>query len=324
VRVRRTALLLFPLLLVAACGPYVALRPTAEDGRGAPATASNGQLAGSDVANQPSLQQQLADRDREIAQLRSDVQAARTREHELRASLQGATSGAGVDAAGSHPTEPGAGGGPAMSTAAAARPDVVVTALRAALSQEQARRQVVETQLTRLKEETSAVYSGARVPEADFLAVKQELVDLRQALADERAARQRLSAQMQSPQGDGAPANASTEAADLRVALQNLQERKDAIVESLNRSLAASHQRVAELEQQLGAGATPSMPENMAAGTTTDAGAETSALRAQLHEERRRSEDLAAKLKVATRLTDLIFKIQAQQAKPPARPKPRR
>ncbi len=102
-------------------------------------------------------------------------------------------------------------------------------------------------------------------------------------------------------------------------------------MESFNRSLAASQQRTADLERQLaasqaaaaaaaaGAAANPApgQPVPVAApseGETASVRAENSALRARLDEEHRRTEELAAKLRVATRVTDLIFKMQAQQA----------
>jgi hypothetical protein len=202
--------------------------------------------------------------------------------------------------------------------------------LQAALSQEQARRQVVETQLNRLKEETSATLGGPRVPEADFLAVKQELVTLQQALADERTARERLMPETQQPHGGGAPepapqADASPEAADLRARLQTLQAQKDAIEESLNRNLAASQQRVAAMEQELEAARAIATPvKSEATGAPAPASAENTHLRAQLDAEHRRTEDLTAKLKAAIRINDLIFKIQAQQAKAPPAPKKQR
>ena len=201
--------------------------------------------------------------------------------------------------------------------AAGERPDVVLAALRAALSQEQERREIVENELHRLKEETSASYAGPHVPESDYLAVKQELVLLRQSLADERAALERLSS-APPPKSDGvapdpAAQASAAESADLRVRLQHLQEERDSIVESLNNNLMRSQRRVTELEQQLGV-ARAATTHAEAAAAANGLSAENVALRAQLDEERRRTQDLTAKLKLAARVNDLIFKIQAQQA----------
>ena len=119
----------------------------------------------------------------------------------------------------------------------------------------------------------------------------------------------------------------TTENADLQSRIEGLRAEKDAIMESFNRSLAASQQRTAELERQLaatqaaaagaaasaataGAPAAAAPPES----ETASMRAENTALRARLDEEHRRTEGLAAKLRVATRITDLIFKMQAQQA----------
>jgi hypothetical protein len=323
--------MLCPLLLVTvACGSRVKVQS------GSGSAANGAAAAGGDADQGVSPKEQVAERDREIERLRNEVQALREHENQMRASLGRASGGGAGDtgAAGSPGTagsDEGAARGGSGAAAGSSRSDVVVAALRAALSQEQERRLVVETELTRLKEETSASpYGGPRVPEADFLAVKQEVVELQKALADERSAREHMSADVQHLQGNGVPpvpaaADTSAESADLRARLQSLQEERDAIVESLNRNLVASQQRAAELEQQLAtarSAATPTTADSD--GAAAAAHAESTSLRAQLDEERHRAEDLAAKLKVATRVTDLIFKIQAQQAKTQAAPKKRR
>jgi hypothetical protein len=309
---------LLPLLaLAAACSARVAGRPGVANVDGA-ATAEGSARPGADAtAQETALRQQLADRDREIVQLRNQVQEAQARESDMRASLEEATRRLGADAAGRFHGGSGSAvaGGPGGDTGES--PDVVLAALRAALSQEQERREMAENQLNRLKEETSAAYTGPRVPESDYLAVKQELVLLRQSLADERAARDRLASTAPPAEhaaaADPALQAAVAESADLRVRLQQLQEERDSIVAALNNNLMTSQRRVTELEQQLGAARAATMHAE-AAAAANGLTAENAALRTQLDEERRRAQDLTAKLKLAARVNDLLSRLQAQQA----------
>jgi len=275
------------------------------------------------------LQQQLDQRTQETEQLRSEVQQLRERETQLRTALDDAPgAGGAADTAGTA-------GAPAASNSGRSesrQSGAMVTSLRAALATEQERRQAAETQLARLKEETNApAFGDARVPEADYLAVKQEIVDLRKALADERNARASMADQVRGLQ-NAPPAVAPAAAAEpapnpedvqLRARLQSLESEKQSLVESFNRSLAASQQHTAELEQQLTAA--KSVPAPVAAeppppdGRVETVRAENAQLKAQLDEEHKRTEDLAAKLRIAQRVTDLIFKIQTQPAPEPAK-----
>jgi len=309
--------ILLPLLaLAAACSSRVAARPAGGNHPSAATTASRPAVADSDV-DAAVLRQQLAQRDQEIVQLRTQVQEAQARENDMRASLEDVSRKLGGVAGSGYAGSPRSTAMGGQSADAGERPDVVLAALRAALSQEQERRELIENQLTRLKEETSASYIGPRVPESDYLAVKQELVLLRQSLADERGARDRLSSTTP-PTADDTAADpaaqaAAAESTDLRVRLQHLQEERDSIVASLNNNLMASQHRVTELEQQLGA-ARAATSHAEAAAAANGLSAENQSLRALLDEERRRTEDLNAKLKLAARVNDLIFKLQAQQA----------
>ena len=307
--------LLVLLVLAAACGSRRKAAP-AGSASGAPAVSGAEAGAGAAAADEATLRQQLAERDREIVRLRNQVQEAQARENDMRASLEEASRRIGGDAAGSSRGGVTGSGGGGASGASDERPDVVLAALRAALSQEQERRELVENQLNRLKEETSASYIGPRVPEADYLAVKQELVLLRQSLADERAAHDHPSAGASASAvaaADPAAQAAIAESADLRVRLKHLQEERDTIVASLNNNLMASQQRVTQLEQELTVSRAATTHAE-AAAAATGLSAENATLRAQLDEERRRAQDLTAKLKLAARVNDLIFKIQAQHA----------
>jgi len=109
----------------------------------------------------------------------------------------------------------------------------------------------------------------------------------------------------------------------MRHQIETLQREKDLLVDAFNRSLAESQRRSAELEQVLAVARSASGSDD--AGT---AGAglriENETLRQRLDEERRRTDELAAKLRAATRVADLIFKMQAQEEAAPRAPAPPR
>ena len=321
-----------------------------------------GQMLAREQERNAALQQQLEERGRQIEQLQAEVQQLHQQEGELRAALeQGAaggtvaaapppapqpapTEGAEVsappaEAVGTPPAakeEQEAAADGAQHDADAASPTeeqgepAAVASLRAALVQEQGRRQAVETELERLKEETSTpALAEPGDPAAELAATRAEVGELRDALAAERVERERMADDLRileqraahAPEVDTTQqAETTPEDAELRSRLEALNAEKDAIVESFNRNLAASQQHTKELEEQLAASqaalAVAAEPGGTAA-PDSDAGskgAENAALRARLDEEHRRTEELAAKLRVATRVTDLIFKMQAQQA----------
>jgi len=327
------------LLLLAACASRTSVRsPTPGSALGAGGTESVAQALEREQQRNGALQQQLDQRAQETERLRSEVQQLRERETQLRTALDDAGGSDAIGSAGSGKRPVGSQNtGTSDATAAGkAANGAMLASLRAALTSEQQRREAAETQLARLKEETSGpAYGETRVPEADYLAVKQEIVDMRKALSDERGAREALAEQLRQLQSAPVPAPAAAEPpaaaeatpnvedAELRARLQSLQEEKQALVESFNRSLATSQQRTAELEQQLAAAPPPAVvttaPVAVTDGTADAVRAENAQLKARLDEEHKRTEDLAAKLRVAQRVTDLIFKMQTQQA--PGQPK---
>lgn len=301
-----------------------------------------GQLLAREQERNVALQQQLEERGQQIEQLQAEVQQLREQAAEWRTTAErdaphiaaapavdvqepgsdeggGATNGeapppaaapAAVQAEAEHdaPSQTEAQGEPA-----------VIASLRTALTQEQQRREAVETQLQRLKEETSTPpLADPGDPAVELATAKSEIVDLRDALAAERMQRERLADELRvlqeqaahAPQTDDSPQNAELEAR-----IDRLRAEKEAITENFNRNLAASQQRTAELERQLAA-AQAAAASGAASDDSnpTSVRADNQALRARLDEEHRRTEELAAKLRVATRVTDLIFKMQAQQA----------
>jgi predicted RNase H-like nuclease (RuvC/YqgF family) len=290
------------------------------------------------------LQQLVDERTREVQGLRVEIKQLRKDHTDLRAALDRALAAANAGAAASAPSGIAGNGATQAATAAASEPSTAAAAtakaenmrreleqqqaaatrLQSALAQEQQRREHVEAELSRLKQETSSPpYGDGQAGEAALAAAKREVVELRTALGQERAARQRLAqdfrALQQRAAGENAgPQNADAENSQLRSQLQQLEQEKRKITDSFNHSLAESQQRATELEEQL---AQARMTDNAgaASGELTNIRAENAALRMRLDEEHRRTEELAAKLKTATRVTDLIFKMQAQGAAPASR-----
>ncbi|MFQ5667650.1 MAG: hypothetical protein ACE5I7_14655, partial [Candidatus Binatia bacterium] len=209
----------------------------------------------------------------------------------------------------------------------------VLAAVRAQLVHEQQRRQAAESELARLKAETaSSAYGDTGSAASELAAAKLEIADLRRALGTERAARARLAQELRvlqerERQAAARVQDATSSSSELQARLKSLQAEKDAVVASFKQSLAASQKRTAELEQELAgaravaaaaaatASLTPSAPED---GELRSIRSENTALRARLDDEHRRTEALAAKLKIASRVTDLIFRMRAQQVQPQA------
>lgn len=367
VRVTRSAAVPCTLLvLLAACTPAARTPSGLAAAAGVAPAESNtgplesgrsyafGQMLSREQQRNAALQEQLAERGRQIEQLQAQAQQLRQQAEEMRATLdQGATGGGGAAAAAqvarsTAPPEaeperqgPGRAAAPQAQSEGEAPPQnaeqaepAVVASLRTALTQEQERRQAVETELERLKEETSTpALADTGDPTAELAAARSQLTELRDALAEEHVERERMADRLRELQQRAAHApqpEATSDNAELQARVESLRAEKEAAMESFNRSLAASQQRTAELERQLAtsqvvaasAVAAAAATGAPAEGETAAIQAENAALRARLDEEHRRTANLAAKLRVATRVTDLIFKMQAQQAQaqpPPAR-----
>lgn len=300
-----------------------------------------GQVLAREHERSAALQKQLEQRLQEVERLRGEVDQLRQHEGELQATLGevlasrrtvAAVPARGPAAAkGKSPEPPGKADAAAAAAIAAsagraqreaeAQSAGAIAGLRAALADEQQRRERVETELARLKEETSAPpYERSGAIDADLAAAKQEVAQLRTALEDERAARERLARDFRALQERAVTERTAAEAASrdtpqVRTRLQELEEEKQNITQSFNRSLAESQQRAAELERQLALTRSTSGP-SPGDGDAASVRAENTALRSRLDEEHRRTEALGAKLRIAMRVTDLIFKMQAQQAQP--------
>jgi len=242
------------------------------------------------------LERRLDDSTRQIEQLRRELEATRR---------QGATGGKAKAESpelwGHTPAAlpPGVEDKPEPES-----PQMIIASLREALAREGQRREALEKELARLKIETSApVFGDSRIPEADFLAVKQELVELRRTLDQERRTREQIAEQLAMLQREKARpvVTAGAGGAEMRARLRKLEDDKRKILESLDRSVATSQRRAAELERRL------RVLRSGAPGrgdAVVGIQAENAALRASLEEERKRTELLAAKLKAANQLSD--------------------
>ncbi len=299
-----------------------------------------GQVLAREHERSAELRQQLERSNEEIERLRGEVEQLRRHEGDLRAALEKAVAAANADStagpaavsAADNSAAPKTGDGDAngreAALAAAAEAQqrqleqqhaAMVAELRTALKQEQTRRQKVETELARLKTETSPPpYASNPASDADLAAANEQVVQLRAALDEERAARARLAQDFRTLQrrataeNDGVQ-NASAENTELRSQLEHLQQEKQTIAQSFKQSLAESQARTAELEHELTLARSTDHAQPGADGELANVQAENAALRSRLDEEHQRTEELGAKLKMALRVTDLIFKMQAQQ-----------
>ena len=274
-----------------------------------------------------SLQRALDDSAKTIAKLQTEIGQLRTREEELTNSLKEAIR----ERTGQPPL-------PRSATMAPMPDSAEVAAMKKDLEQERKRRMDLEQQLARLKSETASPAF------ADTSAQAREIGELRNALANEREAHKKLLNEVtalrekskqvslnEAPKGGGG----TSESHALRTRLIDLEKRHQEVMTSMARTVAADRKREDELMAELAkaqeqAAAAQAGKVQTVAATTTDGhpGAveqENVRLRSLLEEEKHRNARLAAKVKLAGRVTDLIFKMQnqpAQEVAPAAPPPP--
>jgi septal ring factor EnvC (AmiA/AmiB activator) len=221
--------------------------------------------------------------------------------------------------------------GPAPETVAAVPVDERVAGaqkriakLEQQLASEQRRRQEVESEMKRLLQETSA----GPYEHADNVVEKhlreqldrahKEITELRTSLTTERRDRAELErrfAILQAQVGATAKPAATNNGASSEE-VEALKERQRRVLASIQQDLEASKQREVELRQSLESAQGPdgvSLAD--AVGTLR---AENSALQMRLDDEHRRNGDLSAKLQLATKVTDLIFRMQNGAGQPVA------
>lgn len=190
-----------------------------------------------------------------------------------------------------------------------------IARLERMLAAEVQRRQEVEAEMNRLLQETSAgPYDQATSVVEKHLReqldrARREIANLRTSLASERRSHDEverrfaaLQAQLQSaPAGDAPPGARSEE-------MEALKERQRRVLASIQQDLAASKQREVELRQALetaqGNGGAS------LADTVSGLRTENSALQLRLDEEHQRNAALNAKVQLAKRVADLIFRMQ--------------
>ena len=269
------------------------------------------------------LETQLAERDRQIAAVRSEMQA-------VQAGRPPASSPA--DAAPPAPAPRPAGDTAAaepLPAAAAEAPGAgddetrlaeaqrEIASLQARLDVEVQRRAEVESEMARLLQETSA----GPFDRADDTVVKhlqqelngarQEIATLRTTLATERRQRGDLERRYAALQ---ARAQRTDAAGDDSEEISALKARQRRVLASIQQDLEGARQRERELRETLARqrGDDAVSLADAVSGLRT----ENSALQRRLDEEHRRNRDLQAKLQTATRVTDLIFKMQSSGSAP--------
>lgn len=262
------------------------------------------------------LEAQLAERDREIAAVQSEIQSARQQPVPAPAPPPAA---ARVDATSAAPGAADGAAAEASRTKDAQLEDAhrQIASLEARLESEVQRRKQVEGEMARLLEETSSgpYERSANVVDQhlreQLTAAQQEIAELRTTLSAERRERgdlakrfAALQAQVERSGGAGGGADSEEVAA--------LKERQRRVVASIQQDLLASQQREAELRTALEK-AEGSDGVSLA-DSVTSLRAENAALQRRLDQEHQQNRELSSKLKLAGRVTDLIFKMQSSGA----------
>ena len=270
------------------------------------------------------LEGRLAERDREVASVRADVEKQRAREEEARRALEELQRVTQAHTAETPPSSadalPAAETSPADApTAAEAAASVsgqgpqLIASLRAHLEQERAKRRQLESDLTRLQQE-SAAGPFENGPTRALREARDEIAKLKVTLEAERRARENLTRRYAALEeklrtaGERPPEAAPSEPEEIAA----LRARQEKALASIRRELAVSQQREQELRQTL---QTTQGPDAISlADAISNVRGENSALQVRLDEEHQRNRELSAKLKLAMRVTDLIFKMQAARS----------
>lgn len=262
------------------------------------------------------LEAQLAERDREIAAVQSEIQSAKRQPApDPAVAPEPSRERAGVPAQAGRPAPPAPADALATKDAQLAAAERQIATLEARLESEVRRRKQVESEMARLLEETSSgpyERGGNTVDQhlrEQLASARQEITDLRTTLTSERRQRSDLekrfaALQAQVERGNGG-ANDSEEVAALK-------ERQRRVVASIQQDLLASQQREAELRAALEHA--EGNDGVSLADSVTSLRAENAALQKRLDQEHQQNRELSSKLKLAGRVTDLIFKMQSSGA----------
>jgi hypothetical protein len=192
-----------------------------------------------------------------------------------------------------------------------------IARLQQQLSAEVKRRHEVEAEMTRLLQETSAgpFDKAANVVEehlrAELGRARKEIRSLRATLTAERRERDdlerryaELQAQVQAAAKSAPPTGVPNEE------VEALKARQHRVLASIQQDLAASKRQEAELRQALEQAQGPNGAS--VAEEVSGLRSQNGALQMRLDEEHLRNRELAAKLQLATRVTDLIYKMQSR------------
>jgi chromosome segregation ATPase len=266
------------------------------------------------------LEAQLAERDREIAAVQGEIQNAR--QHPAPAPPPAAAEAPAAGALEAAPASAGAPTGAAATAAAATDAQLAaaqrqISTLEARLDSEVQRRKQVESEMARLLEETSAgpyEKSGNVVDQhlrEQLAGAQREITDLRTTLTSERRERSDLEKRFASLQTQLERSGAATGGNDSEE-IAALKERQRRVVASIQQDLLASQQREIELRASL---EHSEGSEGVSlADSVTSLRAENAALQRRLDQEHQQNRELSSKLKLAGRVTDLIFKMQSSGA----------
>lgn len=279
------------------------------------------QLAGNKQLIQE-LEQQLSAQETELAQarqeageLREQEQTARTELRDLQAQVEknrapyvamAATNAGSWDA-----SEARSGEGPAPQGGSS-----LVATLRQKLIDEREQRVRLERELQRLQALQEEMSSGPfeNKMQNDLTAARKQIEELKQALNTERKARQDLAHRYEQLQveltrlREERPAAPTAKTEEIAA----LEERQKRVLASIERDLLVSREREADLRNALQSSQGPDAVP--LASAVSDLRAENDALQTRLDDEHRHNRELSAKLSLAARVTDLIFKMRSSNS----------
>jgi chromosome segregation ATPase len=207
----------------------------------------------------------------------------------------------------------------AAATAAADRPGASpqIASMQVELDTERARRQEAEEELSKLREETSTGPFDSASPgsQAALQEAQAEIDRLNAELARERRQRTDIEQRFAELQLMVAEQPAAA-AAEQNPEIAELEQDQRRLMAAIQQDLEASQRREQELRATIA-----TLQEGGGAQLTEavrDLRAENTALQASLDAEHERNVELAAKLEVATRVADLIFKMRREGRLPDA------
>lgn len=330
--------LLVGLLAIASCtAPY----------RGQTIAASGAAIGSSDPSAKAlaevqsralALERHLAAREDEVAALQTEVRRLREREEASRAALatlkgmlqaraartslpysprleRQTLTPAGQETRATHPqgqAEPvRSQGSPTKREVPAAVSEAArLEEAEAQLLQERSKRRELEAELERLKRETSVGPFAESVVD-ELRAARRKIEGLEAALASAQRARDELASRYEALRVQ-LQAMSEQSAAAQQAHIKALEQEQRAALASVEQELATSRAREAELREALAAAERGRDGPSWA--MVADLRVENAALRARLEEEHQRNIVLTGKLKLASRIADMIFKTRLGQA----------